>query len=343
MEGLPEAEEFRQHLSSRLEEAASTIISLIDPDGMLPPFGDVAHNYHHASWIRRLVSQYGRMLLRSERIRNELSYPEGSRIFAAPRAGIIAAKYYEHGRKWGNLCATFSEQRTGHGHYDCTSFIFSSKGVKWITDPGGAGEYERGPISRYLTSSHAHNVAIPDGRQQSGGAGWLQLMTSVGGANIIEIGSNVHGPDYVHRRTMVSMHDLSAVAVFDHFSTWKRELSFEGFVHFDPEVILSVASPRLIKGFRDQQMIQITPLTVTGRFGGFEISQGVYDRAVPVQGFVSFQGELKPAAVLRYRFWGQEGVCGGLVIATDEISHRAILNVLGTTELRALLAKRPVD
>ena len=58
-EKMAEAAEFRDHLLDRLKDSLRVIVAITDPNGMLPPFGDVHHDYHHASWLRRLISIHG--------------------------------------------------------------------------------------------------------------------------------------------------------------------------------------------------------------------------------------------------------------------------------------------
>jgi hypothetical protein len=306
---------------------------------MLPPLGDTPHGYHHASWLRRLITQYGQNLLKDKAIRTELAYPHGSRTITLPRAGVIAARHYDQGHEWGYFCASISERRQLHDHGDCTSFIYAAGSVRWVTDPGGLSQYETGNARQYLVSSHAHNVALPDGREQTPGTAWLQSTTSLDGADIFEISTNVHGPDYVHRRILISMKDLNALAVFDRFSTSHRPFTVEGFIHFEPEVMVAIANPQLAVGFRNQKRLRIIPRVFAGRLGGLEIMNGQNTRPSSIQGFVSRRtGSLEPASVLRYDLAGQEIICGGVIMTMDEPSLKAITHVIDTPTVSKLLA-----
>lgn len=338
LEGMEEALSLRQRLLPRLREAILPIIALIDPAGTLPAFGETPHNCHHASWIRKLTAQYGRDWSKDPRIRHELSYPRGSRVFAFPNSGVIAARRYERGQDWGYFGTTLSAQHYATGHYDTTSFVFSARGERWVTDPGGFSQHETGAARHYLISSRAHNVAVPDGREQTAGMSWLRSTTSVEGANIIEVASNVHGPDYVHRRIFVVLNDLNALAVFDHFTASGRAVSFEAFLHFDPKVIAAMVNPQLILGYRGQKRLRIIPRAVSGRLSGLDLTQGRSDRLLSFQGFVSRQpGSLEPASVLRYAFNGQQVVCGGVMMAVDEASLKALSSITETTAVSDLL------
>jgi len=340
LEGAPEAAAFRQHIAPRLQRAGLGIIALIDPAGMLPPFGDTPHGYHYASWVRRLITQYGQDWLKKDEIRSELSYPQGSRISASPHSGVIAARFYRNSDDWSYFCATVSEQRHSLGHNDCTSFVFAGKGVRWITDTSGSSQQETGPARQYLVSSRAHNVAIPDGREPTAGAAWVLSTTTHDGASVFQIGSNVHGPDYTHRRIFVISGDLGAIAVFDRFITSDRPMTFEGYLHFDPHVMAAIAGPNLIVGFKDQKRLRVIPRSISGRLSGLDIAQGLSDHPAILQGFVSRRtGRLDPASVLRYRFAGQRNVCGGVILALDDASLKSITRIIDSPLLSEILSR----
>lgn len=342
LKGSQETREFRQHIAPRLKDAALSAIVLTDPAGMLPAIGDVSRTCHHASWLKRLITQYGQEWIDDKAIRAELAYPQGPRILSLPHAGILAARYYEQGRDWSHLCATLSEQRHPHGHFDCTSFVFSTGGVKWITDPGGSTQLETGSVRHYLMASRAHNVAIPDGREQTAGTAWIRSTTSIDGANVFEISTNVHGPDYVHRRIFVCLNDLSAIAVFDHFVTTQKALSVEGHLHFEPTVMAAIAGTNMAVGFRGRKKLRIRPHCVSGQHGGLEIIQGLNNRSSPMQGFVSQgPGTLEPASVLRYSFTGERSLCGGVIMALDDLDLRTMMRIVENASLKKILEQSP--
>ncbi|MGO4574307.1 heparinase II/III domain-containing protein [Microvirga sp. 2TAF3] len=338
LQKIPEAKELGQSLTSRLKETLLNAISLTDPSGMLPPFGDYPPGCHHSPWIRRLVFEYGQDLIADRQIRAALSYPSGPQIFQPAKAGIIAARHYVHGHEWGYFCAHLAEQPHPYGHFDSTSFSFSANGIGWITDPGGSRLQETQPAHQYLISSRAHNVAIPNGREQTAGVGWLHSTTTLEGASIFEIGSNVHGPDYAHRRIFVILSDLKAIAVFDRFTTGESPVSFEGYLHLGPSVIASIVNPRMIVGSNGLHKIRIVPKSVVGRLNGIELVYGRDDCPATMQGFVSQNPmSLDAAGVVRYLVSGQRIVCGGVIIAMDEVSLRAISDIVVTPVLTKLL------
>jgi hypothetical protein len=325
----PEAVSLHAHVAPRLARAALTLIKITDPGGMLPAFGDMPAGFHHASWLRRLISRFGQEWLAEDEIRTELSYPQGSRFIPLTRQGVLAARSYEHGKDWAYFCASLSEQRNSHGHYDTTSFIYSSAGARWIVDPGGSSQHEVGPTRNYLISSRAHNVAIPDGREQGAGTSWLQSELSIDGIRICEIWSNVHGPDYIHRRLYVMTDDLSALAVLDDFETAGETLTFEGFLHFDASTMVALAAQQQAVAFHGQRRLYLMPYSTIGRLSGLEAVQAHNEPSLPLQGFVAgTAGGLEPATVLRYRFSGTKRAYGGMLLATSKRGMKAVSQAL---------------
>ena len=119
-------------------------------------------------------------------------------MFTSKAGGVVAFRHYDRKPNWGYLCASFNEQRHENGHFDCTSFVYTAGGVRWITDPGGSNLQDAGSARQYLLSSRAHNVAIPDGREQSAGSGWIDANISLKNGWAVRIGTNVYGPLYNH-------------------------------------------------------------------------------------------------------------------------------------------------
>jgi hypothetical protein len=347
VEALPETPEtpaLREFLTTRLRNALLTLITITDPGGMLPAFGDTPHGYHHASWIRRLISHYGRKWLTDRNINAEMSYPQGSRVLPLSRHGIIAARNYERGRDWGYFCASLSEQRHAHGHYDATSFIFSSAGVRWIVDPGGVSAHEASSAREFLISSRAHNVAVPDARPQAAGTSWVRSQISFDGINVFEICSNVYGPDYVHRRVYVTADDLSGLAVFDDFTGAEEKLSFDGFLHFGPGIAVALAQSQLVIAFQNRKRLQIVPKIILGEMGGLEIVQGARNERSLIQGYVSHHGGgPEPANVLRYTLFGERRVCGGILLAVSGSGLSAMNRALEDRRVTEILRTQSED
>ena len=335
LEGDADTEEFRAHLLALVNEPLRLTVSITDPAGMLPAIGDMPHGHHYASWLRRLISTYGRSLLADRNLAEELSYPTGTRAIIAERAGIAAFRQYERKPNWATLCTSFNAQRHENGHFDCTSFVYAANGVRWIADPGGSGLHDAGPARQYLLSSRAHNLAIPDGREQTAGTGWVEADHGFSGARLLRIGTNVHGPDYGHARTFLCLDDLSAIAVLDRFQTSRNHASFQGFLHFDESVAVALAQAGLAIGFRGKNRLRIIPHLVAGNFDGMAVENGRSGGPAALQGFVSHPaGGLQPANVLNYLFSGPGTVCGGVILAASEQGLRRIQELLASPEVQ---------
>ena len=342
LDKTPEAAELLERIAPRLKEAARSIIALTDPAGMLPATGNTPHSYHHASWLKRLITQYGQSWLGDKAIRAELAYPQGPRVFSVPEAGMLGARFFQKGEDWSHLIASIGAQKHPHGHFDCTSFVFSAGGLRWIVDAGGAAQHEAGALRQYLTSSRAHNVAIPNGREQTAGTAWLRAAASIEGAHAFEVSTNVHGPDYAHRRIFVCLNDLSAIAVFDHFTTPLRYISFEGHLHFDPLVMAAIAGPQVAVGFRGRKKLRIRTHSISGQQCGLEIIQGSNNRSPQMQGFVSHgAGTMEPASVLRYTFAADGSVCGGVIMALEDVDLKTMTRLVESASLKAMLQQEP--
>jgi hypothetical protein len=236
------------------------------------------------------------------------------------------------------LCASFGEQRRENDHFDCSSFVYTARGTRWITDPGGSNFHDAGSIRHYLTSSKAHNIAIPDGRDQSSGIGWIEARVSTNGANVIRIGTNVYGPSYEHARTIICLDSLDAIAVFDRFRNSGGPISFDGLLHFEENIAVALANSNLAIGFRKKSRLRVIPRVMTGKYSGIEISNGRNDRPGALQGFVSHPlGGLQPANVMNYKFSGSGDVCGGVILTINEHGLRQITDLLMEQEVGKLL------
>lgn len=338
LEGLPDTKSFRDDLILRLKKSLRTLVAVTSPSGFLPAFGDAPSGYHHAAWLRRLLSGYGKDLLSDAELASELAYPTGHRISCVQREGFIAVRHYERTAQWNYFCTSLSGRQHEHGHFDSTSFIYSANGAAWIVDPRGSELHEGEAARQFLISSRAHNVALPDGREQTAGTGWIEARETFEGASLFQIRTNVHGPEYEHRRIFICLDGLHAIAVFDHFATQDRRVSFEGFLHFDPEIVVALASTQMGVAYRKDRRMRILPQSIKGQFTGLSIDNGRSDRAGTLQGFVARPGGgLQAANVLRYRFSGKGAVCGGVLLAIDQRGAGALSKLLKTAAVRSFI------
>lgn len=342
LEGRADTKGFRDELIARIKKGLRALVAATSPAGALPPLGDAPYGYHHAAWLRRLLSGYGTALLADRELAAELAYPTGSYVFCSPDEGIIAARHYERTAQWNYFCSSSLGRQHEHGHFDCTSFVYSLGGVPWIVDPRGSELHETGSTRQFLISSRAHNVALPDGREQSAGHGWIEAHETLEGAHLFRIGTNVHGPDYEHRRVFICLDGLQAIAVFDHFTTQARPISFEGFLHFDTEVVAALASTQMGVAYRKDRKMRILPQAIHGQFSGLSIENGRTDRAGTLQGFVArSRGGLQASNVLRYRFSGQDSVCGGIILSADQRAAGTLSKLLKSAQVQRLFKPPP--
>ncbi|MEZ0169632.1 heparinase II/III family protein [Microvirga sp. TS319] len=339
---VPEARDFRHDLTDRLRKGLQTLVAVTDPSGSLPPFGDAPHGFHHASWLRRLLSGYGTSLLSDPALATELSYPIGKKVFASTQDGLIAARHYDHDARWSYFCTSLAGRFTERGHHDCTSFVYSTGGSPWIVDPRGSTLHETGTPRQYLTASRAHNVALPDGREQLAGLAWIEAVEELDGASIFHLRSTVYGPLYEHHRVFITLDRLDAIAVLDHFAVQSGPISFEGLLHFDPAIVVAIANAGMGAAYRKNEKLRIIPYRRTGQFSGIGIEIGRNDVPALAQGFVARpSGGLQPANVFRYRFSGQGTVCGGVLLTTSDQAADSLSRLLETDRIKTLLAHLP--
>jgi len=334
----PEEREFRESLTSRLKKSLRRIVAVTDPSGLLPAFGEHPEGYHHASWLRRLLSAYGRPLLSDSALAEELSYPKGIRFIIDRGAGTVILRKYDQTAAWSFLAATFRGQHHENGHHDCSSFVYTAGGVRWIVDSGGSTLHEAAPARQYLLSSRAHNIAIPDGRTQLAGEGWIEAIHQLEQARAFRIGTNAHGTDFAHARTYICLDDLSAIGVFDRFRAAEGSAGFEGLLHLGDRVAVALVNSSLALGLHGRSKLRIVPHAIDGTFSGMEACIGRCDMPGFLQGYASSRaGGLQPTNVLSYRFSGTGSVCGGVILAHNELGLRKILEHLKVQEVQDLL------
>ncbi|WP_407524038.1 heparinase II/III domain-containing protein [Methylobacterium oryzisoli] len=332
---LPD-EPLAEFIAGRVEPVIPAVTSLLDPGGRLPPFGDAPHGIDHAGWIGRLLALGDRALVAERPLAAGRASPAPTR----PVSGVIAARSDSPARGFGHFASGFAEQRHPHGHADCTSFVFAAEGVRWIVEGGGSGQVETGAARQYLISPRAHNVAWPDGREPGAGTGRLAASERLDGGTAYALDTNVHGPEYRHRRLFVVLDDLTALAVLDRFETADRPLAAEGLLHLAPDVLVALAGPRLVLASRERQRLRIALRVLRGQSCGLDLVSGRNDRPGALQGFVSWRpGALQPASTLRYAMTGQGSLCGGALVAVDEGRERALAALVAGDAVTRLLAE----
>jgi len=310
-------------LSARVAKVLPGLAGLLDPGGRLPPFGDTPPGGDAAAWIGRLMARPGSALVaerRDPRGRPAMSAPP---LLSDSGTDMIAARSDAPGRGWSHFACTFTgRSSTGQGHRDCTSFVHASEGVRWIVEAGGSGQIETGAARHHILSAHGHNVAWPDGREPGAGTAWLAGAIRLDGAQACAIATTVHGPAYDHRRVFVLLDDLSGLVVLDRFQAGDRPVTFEGIVHFGPDIVAALAGPRRAMAQAGRARLSVVPVALTGRAAGLSLAIGCNEHPGALRGFVSGGGgPLQPVNVLRYAIAGRAGACGGLILAADDTAE----------------------
>lgn len=329
-------------LSGRVAKVLPGLAGLLDPGGRLPPFGETPAGGDAAGWIGRLVARSGSTLV-AER-RDPRGRPAASVPPLPSDAGtdMIAARSDAPGRGWSHFACTFTGQTsTGQGHRDCTSFVHASEGVRWVVEAGGSAQIETGPARHHILSAHGHNVAWPDGCEPGAGAARLAGAIRLDGAQACAIATTVHGPAYDHRRVFVLLDDLSGLAVLDRFTAGDGPVTFEGLVHFGPDIVAALAGPRRAMAQSGRARLSVVPVALTGRTAGLSLAIGCNEHPGGLRGFVSDGGgPLRPASVLRYAIAGRTGACGGVILGSDASGEARLARLVTEAAVSGLLAGR---
>lgn len=322
-------EALAEHLESRLAPAWRRLATLLEPDGTLPLFGAAPAPVDGRAWIARLAVTQGRPWIAD-------AAGDAADETADGAQGVLAVR--RAGREgWASFTSDFAAQYDPLDHRDCTAFTFATGAMGWITDAGGSQPQQSRRLGRHLAAGSAHNVVLPDGREQMAGSGFLRPAVRIGAATVHVIDTTVHGPDYRHARAFVLLDDLSGIAVFDAFAAAGRPLFLEGFLHFDRAVTVALIDPQRAYGLRDGRRLSIVARMLAGRSGGTSLTSG-WNGSPPVQGSVAGPDEaMQPAAVLRYGMTGRETVCGGLLITSRPESLAELTRISESEPFAALV------
>ncbi|MDN3571665.1 heparinase [Methylobacterium longum] len=311
-------------LDLRLPKAWAAMLTLVEPDGALPPFDDAPDHTGRGPWLERLAAA-------SPWLRTADPVPEAAGVGRARPADAIwtrelALRRPDDGAGWSAFTADFSGQVHPQDHRDCTSFTFATGGVRWITEAGGPH-----PAAR------AHNVALPDGREPTAGIGVVKAFIPLSGATAHCIATSVHGPDYRHVRAFVLLSDLSGMAVVDRFLTGDRPLTVEGFLHLDAAVAVALDTTRRVLGLHGARRLHIVPHLLAGRLDDLTVGRAWADPQ-GTRGRDDADHGARAASVLRYGFSGVRSVAGGLLIAASPASLGRLMRTLADPAFRRSLA-----
>ena len=212
-------------------------------------------------------------------------------------------------------------------------------GVRWIADPGGSGLHDAGPARQYLLSSRAHNVAIPDGREQTAGTGWVEAD------HVLQRGQ---APADRHQCARSGLRAFPHIRLpgrperdrrFRPLSRHRRNpASFQGLLHFDEGVAVAIGACTTCHRLSQQEpAADHSACDRRARSVAWQFKTGAMVGLRSLQGFVSHPaGGLQPANVLTYRFSGPDA-CGGVILARSEQGLRRMHELLGSQEIKDLL------
>ncbi len=322
-----------EHLESHLVPAWRGLARLLEPDGTLPLFCAAPAHVDGRAWIARLAASQETCWI-ADAAGHVGAAADGT---ADGARGALALR--RTGREgWASFTSDFAAQHDPLDHRDCTAFTFATGAMGWITDAGGSHPQQTRRLGRHLAAGSAHNVVLPDGREQMAGSGFLRPAVRIGAATVHVIDTTVHGPDYRHARAFVLLDDLSGIAVFDTFTAAGRPLFLEGFLHFARAVTVALIDPQRAYGLRDGRRLSIVARMLAGRSGGTSLTSGWNGSPPEVRGSGAGPDEaMQPAAVLRYGMTGRETVCGGLLITPRPESLAELTRITESDPFAALV------
>jgi hypothetical protein len=132
--------------------------------------------------------------------------------------------------------------------------------------------------------------------------------------------------------------DLNTIAVFDRFKALRNACDFEAYLHFNENIAVALANPKLAIAFHERDRLRIIPYPVAGLFTGLKVQNGHIGRAASLQGHLYNRTDgVRAANVLSYGFSGTSEVCGGVVLTTNEESLKRILRLITSQQVQKLL------
>ncbi len=163
--------ELPERLETRIADAHSIYIDLMQPDGRTPSLND-GHRASLAEHMREAADYFGEddpRFLWGRTDRREGAPPAYTSV-TLPYSGIAVMR-----SGWGeeDSFAMLESAPFGyaHQHEDKLEVLLYAHGRELLTDFGNYA-YDDSPMRRYILSSHSHNTAIVDGQGQSRGIGY---------------------------------------------------------------------------------------------------------------------------------------------------------------------------
>ena len=338
LKGRPDLAPLADILDLRLARAWGGLIALLEPDGALPPFDDAPGHTDRYRWMGRVAAAHRHPWMTGPAVGpTSGGWP---RPGAPIPSGTILLRRTDAAAGWSAFTADFSEQIHPQDHRDCTSFTFATGGLRWITERGGSQAEPFGPRGLHPAAARAHNIAIPEGREPGAGVGTARATLTLGEAAVHLIETSVHGPDYRHIRAFVLLNDLAGMAVFDRFLTGDRPLSVEGFLHFDPSVVVALDPSHRIFGLRGERRLHIVPHGLAGRIDDIGVHRPWAESPAPVpHPRAGAHHRARPGPCLRYTLSGVRCVAGGLLIAGASDGIARLMRAVEAAGLRRRLTE----
>lgn len=219
------------------------------------------------------------------------------------------------------LFLTASFQTKTHKHSDCLSFVWQEKGEDILVDSGKYG-YSKGPLRRYVLSTHAHNTVEFNGKsarrkaEDAYGSGIRAVEWRADGW-VIDAEAPHPADGYTHRRSVI-FRPGREVIVFDHVRPTEgraeRRNDYTLWWHFPPHLAVDRGEGHVrLSGFRALDGVTIMHFSnaeesnvayhcgETGeRYQGWISTAYLQAEPAPVIGFSGkVAGEFVAATVLR--------------------------------------------
>ncbi len=225
------------------------------------------------------------------------------------------------------LFLTASFQTKTHKHSDCLSFIWQEKGEDILIDSGKYG-YSKGPMRRYMLSTHAHNTVEFNRKTASRkakdayGSG-IQMLECRADGWFVDAEAPHPTDGYTHRRSVV-FRPGREVIVFDHVRPHglrsKVENEYTLWWHFPSYIRVTQNGAHVfLSGFKALEGINLFHFSnvsqpsihhmygeTDGRYQGWISTDYLQAEAAPVIGYAGYTtGDFVAATVLQVVATGQ--------------------------------------
>jgi hypothetical protein len=324
-------------MCSAIARALRAAVCLAHPDGSLVRYGDTEDYADARQEVNALAE--GELPRACGGSDTRWLWPQGqfcgARIATSSGYAIFQSGPEVASRSY--LFVDFTPQVFSHGHYDATSFEYSVDGTKWIVDSGGPYRFDDSCKRHYILSSRAHNVCLPDGREQTDGEAWVVTTQETADYHLLVLGTNVHGADYRHLRRFVVLRDVRAAAVTDFFRRSAGDVALAGRLQFEPDGTITLGDRALITPMRGETKLLVSIWNPSGAPVHTRVARGEGDCGPNMQGWISRQkAVLEPAPMLAYETQDHATAEVTVLLAGDESAQARLRTIV--TSLPSLAA-----